>query len=229
LSVEYEPRWRLDRTAPAGDETVATATRITDGGTPSTLLVTSAGTGEGKTTVAANLAATLSEHGRRVVVVDCDFRRGSAALMLGTPETPGLRELGSLDSGSLESVLRPSTFPNVALVPSGRPGTAPLWFLETAAELVMEARKLGDVVIFDTGPLRVTNEAAALIPWVDSVLLVTRRGRTRRSETRLAVEQLARLRATMVGVVFLGSERTHGTSTYYRALRKTKTHEGADA
>jgi capsular exopolysaccharide synthesis family protein len=229
LSVEYEPRWRLDRAAPTGDDTVATATRVTGEGAPRTLLVSSAATGEGKSTVAANLAASLSEHGRRVLVVDCDFRRTTVATMLSAQESPGLRELGSLSPGSLSSLARTTALPHVALVPSGRPGMAPVWFLESSAELVEQARSLADVVIFDTGPLRVTNEAAALIPWVDSVLLVTRCRRTRRSEARLAIEQLARLRATVAGVVFLGGQRTSRTSTYYRSLRRVVSHEAADA
>jgi capsular exopolysaccharide synthesis family protein len=229
LSVEYEPRWQLDRSAPTGDDSVATATRVTGDGAPHTLLVSSAATGEGKSTVAANLAASLAEHGRRVLVVDCDFRRTTVASLLGAGDRPGLRELGMLSPGVLASVARSTIVPHVALIPSGRPGMAPLWFLENSAGLVEQARELADVVVFDTGPLRVTNEAAALIPWVDSVLLVARNGRTRRSEARRAIEQLARLRATVAGVVFVGVGPTSRTSTYYRALRRASSGTGADA
>jgi capsular exopolysaccharide synthesis family protein len=229
LSVEYEPRWRLERTAPTGDETVATATRVVGEGSPQVLLVASPATAEGKSTVAANLAASLSEHGRQVLVVDCDFRRTTLPALLGAEARPGLRELGMLGQDSLSALIRPCSLPNVGVVPSGRPGRAPLWFPESGASLVEQARRVADIVIFDSGPLRVTSEAAALIPWVDSVILVTRAGRSRRADVTRATEQLARLRATVSGVVLLGAARASRTSTYYRSVRRATSEERADA
>jgi capsular exopolysaccharide synthesis family protein len=226
LSFQLAPRWRLDRTAPTSNGTVGSAEAVRGGDEPKVLLVTSATTGEGKSTVAANLAVAIAESGSQVLVVDCDFRRSTVTQLLGLQPGPGLRDQVASEVTGLAGLVSPSAVENVDVIRSGRPGLAPSWFTSDAANLVSEASKLADVVIFDTGPLLVTNEAAVLMPSMDAVLVVARSGKTSWSSARQTTEQLTRLRATVAGVTLVGTNST-GTYGYYQALRRSVKREDA--
>ena len=226
LSVQLAPRWRLDRTAPTSNGTVGSAEAIRGGDEPRVLLVTSATTGEGKSTVAANLAVSFAESGSRVLVVDCDFRRSTVAQLLGLQPGPGLRDQVDPRVTGLAGLVRPSVIENVDVIRSGRPGLAPSWFTLDAPRLVSEASDLAPVVIFDSGPLLVTNEAAVLTPSMDAVLVVARSGKTSWSSARQTTEQLTRLRAVVAGVTLVGTNST-GTYGYYQALRRSMKREDA--
>jgi capsular exopolysaccharide synthesis family protein len=216
LAVDNSPVWRLDHAAPISNGSVGTAAAVADGAR-CTVLVSSALTGEGKTTVAANLAATFAASGRRVLVIDCDFRRPSMGRLLEVGDGPGLRELPTASANSLYGTLRSTDVANVGLVPSGSPGIAPPWFLSDTSPLVSWARSQADVVILDAGPLLATNETAALMPNVDVTVLVSRSGRVGRDQARRTTEQLARLSARVAGVVMVGERGSRRYGYYHSA------------
>ena len=215
LAVDQSSIWRLDHTAPTSNGTVGSATAVANG-SRRTILVTSSLTGEGKTTVAANLAATFAAAGKRVLVIDCDFRRPSLSQLMAVEDGPGLREVASPSSEALDELRCATAIPEVELIRSGRPGIAPVWFLSDASPLLAWAREQADVVILDAGPMLATNETAALMPFVDVTLLVSRSGRISRDHARRTTEQLARLSARVAGIVMVGeqSSRRYG---YYGA------------
>ena len=219
LSIQLAPRWRLDRSAPTSNGSMGTAEAVSDGGEPTTILVTSPSTGEGKSTVAANLAVSMAELGRHVLVVDCDFRRSTVGELLGLEPGPGLRDLAELQPNSLGSLIQPSRFPHVSVLRSGSPGLAPPWLTPHGAELVRQARAHAEMVVFDTGPLLVTNEAASLAPSIDALLLVARSGKTSWQLAKQSTEQLTRLRAMVAGVVLVGTSSTGGYG-YHQSIRR---------
>jgi capsular exopolysaccharide synthesis family protein len=222
LHVLRSPRWRLDQPAPAAslDGAVGTASPVGAEDQPRVLLVSSARDGEGKSTVAANLAASIAETGKRVLLVDCDFRRPTVGELLGVPAGPGLRELRELDGRHFAKAIVPTQVPNLALLRSGSAGIAPSWFLVESDWVVDQARDLADIVVIDSGPLIATNEAATLVGSVDALVLTTLSGRVTRSQARRATEQLTRLGALVSGVVLIGAEggRRYG---YYEPTRRT--------
>jgi capsular exopolysaccharide synthesis family protein len=220
LVVLRAPRWRLDRARPTvnGDGPVGSASQVTGEEAPRVVLVTSARDGEGKSTVAANLAVSIAETGKSVLLIDADFRRPSVGELVGVPAGPGLRELSELNGQELSKAIVFTELPNLAMLRSGSPGIAPAWFLSEADWVVNQARELADVVVIDSGPLLATNEAATLVPSVDTLLIVTRAGRISREQARRTTEQLSRVGATVSGVVVVGMDarRKYG---YYEPIR----------
>jgi capsular exopolysaccharide synthesis family protein len=236
LSVLLAPIWRLSGTAPTLNGSVGSVAPVDQQSEPKALLVTSPLTGDGKSTTVANLAASFAESGQRVLVVDCDFRRPAVGELLRIEPGEGLQDLKEPDLQELEALIIPTGVEGVRMIRSGKIGIAPSWFLTDAREFVGHVRELADVVIFDTGPITLTNEASALIPAVDSVLLVNRAGRLTRSQARGTVEQLTRIGATMAGIIMVGTNgaKRYGYYTPYtpetegRSAKRRSRNRGAD-
>jgi len=143
-------------------------------------LVTSAVSGEGKTTVAVNLARVLAISGDRVMLIEADLRRPSLAAHVGTrPPREGLTSALLHDVPLSEVVIRDRTgLENLQIVPSGQtvPFAAELLRSPKMERVLQEARELSDVVIVDAPPLLPVADARSLIKLaaVDGVLLVSR-------------------------------------------------------
>lgn len=221
LSVYLAARWRLQRESPTSDGgAVGAAAQVSGQAVPSALLVTSATTGEGKSSVVANLAASFAESGQEVLVVDCDFRRSTVHELLDVADGHGLRELSALDAESIASLARPTALSGVSLIRAGQPGPTPPWFLADNGRLVELTRELADIVVFDSGPLLATNEASALSRQADATLVVARAGKTSREQARRATEQLTRVNALVAGIVLVGAGSSRLYS-YYEPLRRS--------
>jgi capsular exopolysaccharide synthesis family protein len=218
LSVALAPTWHLSSLTGDASGAVGGKTPIKLENEPRTLVITSALTGDGKSTLAANLAVSIAEGGKRVLVVDCDFRRPAVGKLLDIEPGLGLRELTRLDERPFQDLATPTVAPNVAMIRSGSRGVTPPWFMAEAGPLVERCAQMADIVIFDTGPITLTNEASALLPHVDTGLVVVRAGKVDPEQARGAVEQLTQVDARVSGVVLVGSEsgRRYGYG-YYRA------------
>lgn len=203
----------------------------TKGPVPSrAILVTSAGPGEGKTLVVANLAATYAELGKRVLILSCDFRRPKIHRLFGVPNDQGLSE--ALERGNGRPILRghvrSTSLSNVRVVPSGNTP-------ESAGELLtsrnmryalVEARKEADVVLLDTPPVLATSDASHLFPEVDTVLVVARAGKTTAEVAERSSELLRRMRAPVIGVALNGSTEEMVPRGYYRSEREEPSGNG---
>jgi capsular exopolysaccharide synthesis family protein len=206
--------------------------------TPNVILVASARAGEGKTTTVANLAACFAEAGRRVLVLDCDFRKPEVNLYLDVPNGPGLSDLlASTDNADLMTLSRPTVVPAVRLVTGGTALEQPAALPTRMTRLIAEARDLADVVLIDTAPILLANDAIDLMPYVDTVLLAAKSGRTVNEQAERVHELLARMRVPVSGVTFIGAAggspwtarifgrgQARGSRGWYRQLRE-KSHE----
>jgi capsular exopolysaccharide synthesis family protein len=178
---------------------------------PSTVvLVTSPSGGEGKSTVAAHLAAAFSETGQRVLVLSCDFRRPSIHRLLGVHNDPGLSN--ALLSANGDRILRlqhirATQMERVKVVPSGAAAENPAELLNSRSmhRLLAEARELADVVIVDTAAILTGSESAPIFQDADAVLVVVRAGSTRPETAQWTVELLKRLHAPVAGLVLNGT------------------------
>jgi Mrp family chromosome partitioning ATPase len=187
-----------------------------DGGTgrirPEVILVTSPGPGEGKTTVAANLAVGLAELGEKVLAISCDFRHPRLHQLLGVREDHGLAEAlashGLPPDGKpvLDGFVRSSRFKGLAVIPSGSAAKRPGELLGSEAMLraLQEAREQSDVIVLD-GPPTLFSETAHLLPKADTVLVVARVGSSVEVAER-ASEHLHRLGANVAGIALLGTK-----------------------
>jgi capsular exopolysaccharide synthesis family protein len=173
---------------------------------PRVVLVTSARAREGKTTTVVNLASALAESGRRVIVIDCDFRNPEAHRFLGVTPGRGLSDLLAANHGHpLDSVLQPTMVPNVRLVTAGSSTEHPGALLGTMGPYVRQAREAADIVLIDAPPALLANDAIDVMPFVDTVLVVARDGGTTVSEATRLSHLLGRLQVACLGVVLIGA------------------------
>ena len=167
-----------------------------------TLLVTSPGPAEGKSTVAVNLAAILALSGKRVVLLDADMRRPQVHRFLGIPNQDGLSNLFR-NPTLVHSVGRIKTeMRHLRIITSGSlpPNPAELLGSKKMDQILAELCKLADVVVIDTPPSMVA-DAQILAGKVDAVLFVIWSGKTTSERAKASLEMFKRAGARIVGTV----------------------------
>jgi capsular exopolysaccharide synthesis family protein len=170
---------------------------------PKIVVLTSPQSSEGKSTVAANLAATVALGDRRTLLIDCDLRHPSLHLIYGLRNTDGLAEI--LRGGAtLESCLRPSGVPNLDVITAGTATGNPPELLGGAAlpALLATVAEDYDTVFLDATPLVNLSDAAILARLADGVLLVVASDRTRQPELQQALRTLEQTGANVLGLVY---------------------------
>lgn len=179
------------------------------------VLVSSPEPGEGKSTVAANLALALARSGRRVVLVDADLRRPSLLEAMQPPQPFGLSDylVGEVD---LETACQPVSHPMLHFVPAGRtaPNPAELLGSERMSDFLRRLRERFDVVVVDTPPVLAVTDASILARQADAVVLVVNPEITHRDAAVRARKQLESLGAKVIGFVF-NAAPVDGRRRYY--------------
>lgn len=168
-----------------------------------TILVTSVGPGEGKTTVAVNLAAIFAQGGKEAVVLDADMRRPFVHRLLGISNRVGLSDLFR-NPWDPQSVIRAwDGMDHFKVITSGSlpPNPSELLASKKMEYLLSELQAMADIIILDSPPNLVA-DAQILAAKVDGVLIVVQPGRTHLDSARAAVEQFERAKARVLGVVF---------------------------
>jgi non-specific protein-tyrosine kinase len=183
-----------------------------------TILVTSPGLEEGKTTISANLAAIIAQGGKRVILMDADLRRPCIHRMLGIPNRVGLSDVfrGHLD---LQTAIHSwDGVEGMKVITSGSlpPNPAELLGSAKMIQILEELKEQADVVVIDCPP-SVVADAQVLAAKVDAVLLVIRPGYTHIDAAKATLEQLGRADARVVGAVLNRIPRERGY--YYGGYR----------
>jgi polysaccharide biosynthesis transport protein len=177
------------------------------------MLVTSSGVGDGKTSIAANLATVMAQGGKKVVLIDTDLRKPRIHKYLGLENTQGLTDLfhGRLD---LHNALKTWNEEKVFVITAGELPHNPAELLASKKmDKVLESLKhVADIIILDGPPLLVV-DAAVLASKADGVLMVARHSHTRRDELKMAVEQLNRANVMILGIAFNSVPRS--ANNYY--------------
>ena len=186
-----------------------------------TIALTSALPGEGKTLVAVNLAAALAAQEERVLLIDADFRAPAVHRVLLLPQAPGFTNI-LVDHLSIPRVVREVPgLPNLSVITSGRvpPNPAEVTGSARMRQIIEELRGSFDRIIFDGPPVLGATDAVVLASAVDGVLLVLRKGRIDRRAVRRMSEILDHTRATILGGVLNGIDKSdsgYGYGYYYR-------------
>src|SRR5882762_894691 len=169
---------------------------------PRSLLVTSTQPGEGKTTIASNLAIALAQVGKRVLLVDADLRSPSLHRLFGRRDDPGL--VGYLvNREDWHSMVRPSETVGLDLLTCGPvpPNPSELLSSPRMAALVESARERYEYVILDSAPMLALADARILAPMVSGVLLVVKSGTIPREQVLHAERGIRSVGANLSGVV----------------------------
>jgi non-specific protein-tyrosine kinase len=181
-----------------------------------TVMVTSSAPGEGKSTIAANLAASLAQAGSKVAMVSCDFRRPTTEGFFGLPNIIGLADV-LLGRNSLKAALQRPGDEQLLVLTSGKmpPNPSELLGSQKMQDLIVELEGWADWVIIDTPPLLAVSDGAAVARWADGVLMVSRVGLSTRETAAKGTEMLANVGANVIGVIVSGSEEGQREGGYY--------------
>lgn len=177
-----------------------------NGDRPRTIVFTSAGPSEGKTTTVTNMGIVLAEINRRVLLIDADMRKPRLHEIFNVPNTWGitdlLREQTPIETLPPEALARPTGIPGLFVLPSG-PATVSisnLLYSARTTELLRHFRREYYAVLIDTPPMMQLADARILGRVADAVILVVGAGRTTRDAARAA-----KLRLTADGIRVLGA------------------------
>jgi len=169
-----------------------------------TLVVTSPGKVEGKSTCIANLAISMCGSGRKVLLVDCDFRRPMQHKLFGIEKRPGV--IDHLFSGrDISEVVSKTVVEGLSLIPAGIEPSSPGLAANSdrMRQMLQELKTEYDYVLIDTPPFGFINDAAPLIKQSDGVLALARFGQTTSTELELLLENLKGIRAHIIGTVLM--------------------------
>lgn len=169
--------------------------------------VTSANPGDGKSTLAANLAVSIAQSGKRVALIDADFRKPRVHKIFALPQCEF--GLASVVAGEIElgKVVCPSGVPNLDLLPCGPRPANPAELLTSPGFLkaITDLRAAYDFVIIDTPPVLAVSDPITVAPRADGVILVIKMTNRIRPQAERAREQLGVVGANMLGVVVNGA------------------------
>lgn len=185
------------------------------------IAITSAGGGDGKSTTAANLAVVTAQGGRRVCLVDADFRRPTLHDIFGLPNVDGLTL--ALEQGKpLHTVARPVDVANLSVVVAGRGTDERFRDVLTAQRLdriLKESEAAFDLVIFDSPPVISVADALSVAAVCDGVILVVRTGKTPFSVLERAMAQIKQVKGRVLGVLLNQVDLRAADTDSYRYYR----------
>jgi polysaccharide biosynthesis transport protein len=191
-------------------------------------VITSADESEGKSTVAVNLASALAAVDQRVILLEADMRRPTAAAQLGVDQNaPGLSDL-LVSRGDLEDYLfAVDSEPGLMVLPSGTipPNSADLLSVGHMGEVIARVRRAADIVIVDSPPLLPVADTRVLLqmPEIDGVIMVARAGSSRRDRASAARRLLEQSKRRVFGLVVTDVTGLDDSSYYYDAPRNSGT------
>ena len=179
-----------------------TTLRLVHPGHPEIIGVTSTGRGEGKSTVAVNLALALAHQGTKALLLDSDLRRPVMHRVLELERVPGLSDVLA-GKTEVTDAIRSMGNPGLSVLSSGTsvPNPSEVLGSEAFRTLIEYAREHFDIVIADLPPILAAADCAVVGTSVDGVLVVVQANRTNRFALVRAVDQLRQVEAPLVGVV----------------------------
>ncbi|QED50202.1 CpsD/CapB family tyrosine-protein kinase [Cytobacillus dafuensis] len=166
------------------------------------IMVTSSTPGEGKTTTSSNLAVVFSQQGKKVLLIDADFRKPMVHNVFGKQNFFGLTSVIIKNKPLIESV-QSTHIKNLYVLTSGpvTPNPSELLSSQSMSDLLAEIRRHFDFVIIDTPPILPVTDAQILANQCDGVILVINFGKTKIEQAQKAKSLLLNVKARILGAV----------------------------
>ncbi|MFW5628508.1 MAG: GumC family protein [Candidatus Cloacimonadaceae bacterium] len=184
-----------------------------------TLLVTSSGPKEGKTTSISNLAITLAQMSAKVVLVDMDMRRPTTHIRFGVEKENGSSDYLVDPDVKLSDIIKDSGIMNLSLITSGfvPPNPSELLASSRMDELIKDLKDNFDYILFDTPPVIAVTDALILTKKVDMTFVVIRSGHTEKGIVRRTKELMANVDAKIDGIIVNGIyvQKYYSKQNYY--------------
>jgi polysaccharide biosynthesis transport protein len=179
-----------------------------------TLLVTSAGPSEGKTTVACCIAIAMAQAGQRVVLIDCDLRKPRVHRIFGKDPKVGVTT--ALLEESIDSAVQPTEVPNLSVIVAGPipPNPAELLHSDRFKHFLEQVQGKFDRVIIDSPPVVPVTDGVVLSTLADGTILVVRAFKTSKDLARHALRALLDVGANVAGCVLNAVNLSRGEYKY---------------
>ena len=180
------------------------------------IVVVSAGAGEGKSTTVVNLATVFAQSGQRVLLVDSDLRRPTLHKVLKVGNSLGLTNY-LLKQNTLEEVIQRTSVPTLDLLASGKLPSSSMNILGSASmkDLVAELKQRYDFVFFDSPPIMGVSDAAILASEIDMVIQVIQYRRYPQPMNIRAKQMIEKVGGTLIGIVLNNINMSQDESYYY--------------
>jgi capsular exopolysaccharide synthesis family protein len=169
---------------------------------PKAIVVTSALPEEGKSVTLSNLAVTLAQAGKTVLIVDSDFRKPTQHKIFKLRNVNGLTNYLTSEM-ELKALIKATDIPKLFLINSGPvpPNPAELLGSEKMGTLIESLKQWFDFILFDSPPVLTVSDAMVLGPKIDGIILVVWGGKTAKDALKQAKEKLEMLKTKCLGVV----------------------------
>lgn len=181
-----------------------------------TIVVTSSGPMEGKTTTVVNLAVAFAQAGSRVLLIDSDLRRPKIHKIFMMSNRTGLTNLIAAHDDSAKYI-RLSEIPGLEILPSGTipPNPSELLSSNSFLQFIHEVSEVYDIILMDAPPVGNVTDAAIISAFVDGTILVVNSGRVAIDALKRSKELLANVNAKILGVVLNNLDKHTGGNYYY--------------
>ncbi|GKS82323.1 tyrosine protein kinase [Ligilactobacillus pabuli] len=173
------------------------------------LMLTSATASDGKSTVAANIAASFAKQGKRTLLVDADMRRPTLEATFKTFGSKGLSNYLTQKDVDVNEIIKKTTLPNLFIITSGPipPNPSELMGSKKMNALVKLLRDQLDIVIFDAPPILSVTDGQILANKIDGTILVVRQNCTEKSAIVQAVDLIKQVNGKILGAIINDVEK----------------------
>lgn len=180
------------------------------------ILTTSSNKSEGKTTLSSNLAITFAETGRKVLIVDCDFRRPRIHKIFGVEMSGGVVDSLFSDENPLHFI-KASQIENLYLFTIGVMPPNPSEIIRSAGfkKMIHQLREHFDFIILDTPPYGIITDAAPLMHLADGIVVVAKFNQTLEGEFKLTLDNLNKIKAPILGLAMTAFDAKKTSGYYY--------------
>ena len=181
------------------------------------VLISSAGPGDGKTTTVANLAITMANMGKKVLLIDTDLRRPVINKVFDIQKSPGITEYLTGHFNDFSELIVKSKIKNLYVVPSGLvpPNPSELLGSKKLVNLIKKLESEWDIVFFDSPPLIAVTDATMVSKEIDKIIVVVKVGKTENKAFEHTISSLKNVSAPIGGIVLNAVTDQHNYGGYY--------------
>ena len=179
------------------------------------IVVTSSEPGEGKSTTAGNLALSMAQDNKKVILIDCDLRKPSIHKKFKISNLVGLSDV-IVGKEELTKVVHRYN-KNLVILTSGKlpPNPSEMLSSKTMSSLLESLKETFDYIILDTPPVQAVTDSQILSTKADGTILVVRAERTKKESVENAVNLLRKVNANIIGTVLNGIDGSRNKYYYY--------------
>jgi len=183
------------------------------------MIVSSPGPGEGKTTTTANLAMTFAHMGKKTLLIDADLRRPVLHHVFSLEKSPGLTDYLTNKMSDFSTLAQATETKNLFVCTSGinPPNPSELLGSERMAQLIDSLEQDWDIILLDSPPMVAVTDATIISREIDAMILVVHSGKTNKQSFERTISTLKNINVPLVGVVLnsVTSKSSYGSYTYY--------------